>query len=267
MINLQQVEPIIMDRHGVLDVQDVFYTIQGEGPFVGRPAVFVRLAGCNLQCPGCDTDYTSKRVKTGVDELFKVIKKRLTQFTTLAHLADKPPAYQYRPLVVITGGEPFRQNVVPLLQLLKGKTDNPLYDFPSNLQIDVQFETNGMLPLPNGIVTGCGYQLATIVCSPKGPVHKSIVPHVTAWKYLISHDHVDDTDGLPTCVLGRPNNNSALSKPQRPPDYVVTNKIYIQPEETDDVSTNRLNLKKALYVAMKFGYTLSLQTHKMINLP
>lgn len=40
---------------GLLQVQDVFYTIQGEGPFAGRTAVFIRLTGCNLRCWFCDT--------------------------------------------------------------------------------------------------------------------------------------------------------------------------------------------------------------------
>ena len=38
-----------------LDITEIFFTIQGEGPFSGHRAVFIRLAGCNLQCPACDT--------------------------------------------------------------------------------------------------------------------------------------------------------------------------------------------------------------------
>ena len=51
--NTQEPEKIDRDRH--LDVHSIFHTIQGEGPYCGHPAVFIRLAGCNLQCPGCDT--------------------------------------------------------------------------------------------------------------------------------------------------------------------------------------------------------------------
>ena len=40
-----------------LKIQEIFYTIQGEGIYSGYPAVFVRLGGCNLACKFCDTDF------------------------------------------------------------------------------------------------------------------------------------------------------------------------------------------------------------------
>src|SRR5580658_3582582 len=81
-------------------VQEVFYTLQGEGPFSGVPAVFVRLAGCNLACFWCDTDFESSTWRPTFDEL-------------LANIEEKRPAICN--LIVITGGEPFRQNIRPLV--------------------------------------------------------------------------------------------------------------------------------------------------------
>ena len=56
MINKQPIEKREPSYEGTLQVHSIFKTIQGEGPFCGTPCVFVRLAGCNLQCPACDTD-------------------------------------------------------------------------------------------------------------------------------------------------------------------------------------------------------------------
>ena len=62
MTNVQKQEGYSKDLIGnSLEVVDLWQTIQGEGPFAGMRAIFIRLAGCNLQCPFCDTDYTSKR--------------------------------------------------------------------------------------------------------------------------------------------------------------------------------------------------------------
>ena len=53
--NGQPIEKVQRTFDGTLEVHSIFKTIQGEGPFCGTPAVFIRLAGCNLQCPWCDT--------------------------------------------------------------------------------------------------------------------------------------------------------------------------------------------------------------------
>ena len=42
-----------------LDIQEIFPTIQGEGPRVGTPSIFIRLGGCNLACTFCDTEFES----------------------------------------------------------------------------------------------------------------------------------------------------------------------------------------------------------------
>ncbi|MBN2406538.1 MAG: radical SAM protein [Elusimicrobia bacterium] len=75
-----------------LKLYDIFYSIQGETSLVGKPAVFVRLAGCNLNCSWCDTDYARRvRFSAGVPEVIS----RIEEFGC--------------PLVVITGGEPLIQ--------------------------------------------------------------------------------------------------------------------------------------------------------------
>src|ERR1700756_5367366 len=86
-----------------LAVQSIFYTLQGEGPFSGQPAVFIRLAGCNLACTFCDTDFESG------------IENRMETDVLIEHVGNLLAASR---LVVLTGGEPLRQNVGPLIDRL-----------------------------------------------------------------------------------------------------------------------------------------------------
>ena len=48
-------------------VNEIFYSLQGEGRWTGRPAVFIRMSGCNLSCPFCDTDFTHYTEMTAQD--------------------------------------------------------------------------------------------------------------------------------------------------------------------------------------------------------
>ncbi len=71
-------------------VNELFYSLQGEGFHTGEAAVFVRFSGCNLRCPFCDTDFSAYREMTG-EEIILQIK-------------DYPSRF-----VVLTGGEPTLQ--------------------------------------------------------------------------------------------------------------------------------------------------------------
>lgn len=68
-------------------IAEIFYSIQGEGPAMGRPADFVRLAGCNLRCEGCDTFLENWKEISPEEVLDQVVHQR----------------------VIITGGEPTLQ--------------------------------------------------------------------------------------------------------------------------------------------------------------
>ena len=233
-MNIQPPEKIIT-TDTKLQVHSIFKTIQGEGPFTGTPAIFIRLSGCNLQCPSCDTEYTSKRIElTRMEIASKVIEC----------IADN-----HIRLVVITGGEPFRQPIGELIRLLV------------TFGYYVQIETNGTLPPP-----AYGFSLATeerfgayIVCSPKtGSINKHLLPHICAFKYVLNSFDVNWKDGLPITALNHP------AKPQlaRPPKDAL---IYLQPMDTGNLEYNQINLQKCVELCIKFGYILQLQVHKLIG--
>ena len=82
----------------MLQLAEIFYSIQGEGTYSGTPAVFVRLAGCNLACDFCDTDYSLKFLASVDDVVARVGELGGTC-----------------PMVVLTGGEPLAQSETPAL--------------------------------------------------------------------------------------------------------------------------------------------------------
>lgn len=81
-----------------LIVNEIFYSIQGESTYSGRPCTFVRLTGCNLRCSYCDTQYA-------YEEGIKM---------EIAQIMRRVAAYKC-PLVEITGGEPLFQKKTPVL--------------------------------------------------------------------------------------------------------------------------------------------------------
>jgi 7-carboxy-7-deazaguanine synthase len=92
----------------MLTINEIFFSVQGESTFAGRPCVFVRLTACDLRCSWCDTPYA-----------FYEGKKR-----TLEDVLHEVEGYDC-PLVEVTGGEPLLQEAVyPLMQSLvsMGKT-------------------------------------------------------------------------------------------------------------------------------------------------
>ncbi len=145
-----------------LDVQEIFPTLQGEGPYTGWPAVFVRLGGCNLACHFCDTEFESFENKA-LDEMINEVDR----------LSCDKHGNRIRSLVVITGGEPLRQPIERLCGTLIEQG------------FKVQIETNGTLyrAVPEDV---------DIICSPKmsqqhyHPIREDLLPRIQALKFIIS---------------------------------------------------------------------------------
>lgn len=226
--NQQAPEAVNKEATGnTLDVIRIWETIQGEGPFVGTPAVFVRLAGCNLRCPMCDTNYTTGRKLMSTGDVVKEITNLRTDG-----------------VVVLTGGEPFRQPIVPLVNALAKWSP----------QLRIQIETNGIF------LRNIDYDTATIVCSPKTNNLDAKSHMIRAYKYIIEAGNVHPEDHLPNCSLGY------RHLPARPPKSFLRSNIYVQPLDVQDPAANKRNLDAAVQSCIKGGYRLCLQTHKMLGL-
>jgi organic radical activating enzyme len=118
-----------MSENDTAHIAEIFESIQGEGPYVGTPALFIRTGKCNLACSWCDTPYTWKPGKTTYRSwTFEEIKNKISD-SKLTHL-------------VITGGEPLLQQ--PLIEAIKKA-------FPEKF---IEVETNGTIPLtiPGNII-------------------------------------------------------------------------------------------------------------------
>ena len=113
-------------------VNEIFYSIQGEGAHTGTPCVFIRLSGCNLKCPFCDTDFKDYKE---MDE-YEIVD-------AVCELSDKCNN------VVITGGEPTIVDTTSLIDLLQ---ENGYY---------VAMESNGTRKPP--------FLLNWLTISPKEP--------------------------------------------------------------------------------------------------
>ena len=158
-------------------IRSIFYTIQGEGPYAGHPAVFVRLAGCNrgdkeTGCQFCDTDFLlSSSEKLKIDSIVKEVQKYDTN------------------IVVVTGGEPMMHQTLAAL-----------VDVLDYLGYTVQIETNG------DYVREDSLPKATIVASPKVGKHGYVRPpngmlgRVDYLKFVVSADPTSLYHNLPLYV-------------------------------------------------------------------
>ena len=109
-------------------VNEIFYSIQGEGRFAGEASVFVRFAGCNKSCKFCDTNHQSFVSLTAS----KIVQRIFTE----AH--GGPRRFSFI-RIILTGGEPFLQVDLPLIKELRRHFDH------------ICVETNGSVPLPAGL--------------------------------------------------------------------------------------------------------------------
>jgi len=207
-------------------IKEMFYTLQGEGAHAGRPAVFCRFSGCNLWtgresdrasavCQFCDTDFVGTDGDGG------------GKFATPAALAAAidalwPASYPASKYVVFTGGE-------PLLQL-----DGPLIAAMHEAGFEIAIETNGTLPVPDGVDWICvSPKMGSKLVVSKGSEIKVVIPQKD--QDLAAYEHLDFAN------------------------------FFVQPM---DGPLAEFNTKLAIETCKRNPkWKLSLQTHKLLQIP
>lgn len=246
-----QNQPRGPEEHPALQVAEIFNTIQGEGPFAGRPAVFVRLTGCNLRCWFCDTTW-------GDDT-----DPRLTPAEIGARVREIAGSSS---LVVITGGEPLRQ---PLGELIRNLTEPDDFDA---LPFHVQIETAGTYWQECLL----GPKVSVVVSPKTSRVHRIYAEHGPSfyWKYVIRDGEVGES-GFPTAPMQR-----HIKKPDErvggapfvPPTF-DPNMLFFQPMDeyladgSRDEAAQAANTRAMVSAAIKTGGRAGLQLHKLFDLP
>ncbi len=209
-------------------VKEIYYTLQGEGFMTGRPAVFLRFAGCNLWsglekdrstaiCQFCDTDFV------GMDGVGGGRFATPTQLTlAVSKVWPKSTSKKVKPYVVCTGGEPLLQLNTDLVQDLHSQG------------FEVGVETNGTLDPPEG--------LDWICVSPKAGA-SLVLQYGNELKL----------------VFPQP---GAMPEEFEDLDFEY---FYLQPMDGPDLLANT---KRALSYCKAYPqWRLSLQTHKILEIP
>lgn len=246
-MNLQVIQKQELNQDGSLFIHHLFKTIQGEGPFAGERSIFIRLSGCNLQCPDCDTDYTGQSNKMDPQQILAQVKGLEAGSEGNDHF-----------LIVISGGEPFRQNIRPLVHTLIDEGYHVQIETNGTLFVDLWTNQNEECPSLE--------ERLFVVCSPKtGKLNVDLLPHIDAFKYVLDHRSIDPTDGLPILAL----RHTAHPRVARPPDWYERS-IYLSPadipgsDEQDQRYHKRRNRVAVVQSALKFGYIAGLQLHKLM---
>ena len=205
-------------------IKEIFYTLQGEGRYVGRPAIFIRFAGCNLWtglekhrtsaiCKFCDTDFVGTDGEHGG-------KYEINEIIDIIH--SLWPDRDVPAFLVCTGGE-------PALQL-----DQELIDALHKANCIISIETNGTMALPEGIDWIC--------VSPK-----SNAPLI-----------VNSGDEL---KLVYPQSDAS------PETFASLDfkRFSLQPMDGPNIDKNII--RSLEYCKSHPKWNLSLQTHKILNIP
>jgi len=211
-------------------VNEIFYTLQGEGRYSGRPAVFLRFSGCNLTCSmethgfDCDTEFASGRKMTAAE----IVEEMKSVLPEGVKITSSDPM-----LLVVTGGE-------PLLQF-KGEI---LKELDDRLEWFIAIETNGTLKLTEEQASVISYA----TCSPK------VAEHAVKFEFGLH-------EGELRYVRSK---GQGIPRPSMETGYRVNR--YISPAFLGDQPDPEAVAWCIELVKENPTWNLSLQTHKLINI-
>jgi organic radical activating enzyme len=210
-----------------LKVNNIFYSLQGEGRNTGRAAVFIRFAGCNLRCSFCDTEFESYRDMSN-EEILAEVEALVSSNQTPLPWGGAGGGL----LIVLTGGEPTLQ------------VDEAFVDFLHQHGYEVAMESNGTRPAPKN--------LDWLTVSPKvsrGGRHEVRGERLPDEIKIVFDEHTD-----PESIL------SPLTSHPLP-------LLYLQPCDTGDAQRNKTITQACVdYIKQHPQWRLSLQTHKLIDI-
>lgn len=209
-------------------INEVFYSLQGEGLLVGTPALFIRFQGCNLRCIWCDEKKAldfNKSSKTLKDVLYEV--KDILQ-------------YKNPNLIVLTGGEPLANDIFLEAFL-----------FFANMGKTIQIETNATI-LPETIYDALkGYEKSYITLSPK-----------YVCNYFIEEKFFDFNKNIELkIVVDKHLTEDVLRRDYMKP-FIERNQLILQPLSEDGCVKF---LDKAMMLAEMFNARVIPQMHKLIG--
>ena len=223
-------------------VNDIFYSLQGEGRNTGRAAVFVRLAGCNLRCPFCDTEFDSYTEMTAEEIVGKISSLHISEGVGV------------KPLIVLTGGEPTLQ------------VDEAFVDLLHQHGYEVAMESNGTRPAPRN--------LDWLTVSPKNLMSWSGAREVWSGECGVRSEECGGKACDELKIVfdeATPEILSSLHTPHstlhESPSTLHAPLLYLQPCDTGDARRNAAITAACVeYIKSHPQWRLSLQTHKLIGI-
>lgn len=238
----------------MLGVSEIFYSLQGEGEFIGTPSVFLRLGGCNLKCSGFGNQYTGSTI-IGCDSIYAANAKFSKEWKFYENTQEL--IFEIQSLsdvnfdIVITGGEPTLQFGNPILLetikhfLQKGHR----ISVESNGSVDFRFDE---------VLKELYFTLSVKLSNSGEPINKRIKPSViqniidnaknVVFKFVLNAKMCEDGSAISEI-------KDLLSKLN-----LKNNRIYLMPQ---GVSVEELdkNIQKIYPLCLQEGFCLSDRIH------